>query len=166
MFHGNRTFGGFADGNTLSCSILACTNHSLESCGTRFDAQTNNSNLINFTKIKISGYFPYDDDFFILPTALDTSIMPLKLSEFAYDESDTVDLDGWEKEFEIIRRSLNHILILRKPHRYISIDLIEPKADLLTFGIYGRDFRSSSYRITSSIVLIFLVLLIRYLFAN
>lgn len=94
MFHGNRTFDRFADGDVYSCAIFACTNESLSSCALRFRDTSLVENSIEFTKIQISGFFKYGHRYFTIPNGVDTSLIPLHPSEFVYEESRTFDFQG------------------------------------------------------------------------
>lgn len=93
MYHGNRTFDGFADGLVYSCAILACKNESLSSCGVRFEDTSVVENSIEFEKIKISGLFKDSDQFFTIPSSVDTNIIPLHPTDFIYDESRTFNIN-------------------------------------------------------------------------
>lgn len=85
VYHGNRTFDGFADGGIISCSIIACQTRNISTCGVRNETLENN---FEWLEIDISGNFPNEDgQYFYLPTSLDTSILPLGPSEFDYSAS-------------------------------------------------------------------------------
>lgn len=76
-----------------------------------------------FTQIKISGVFPITKTM-ISPTTLDISLLPLDRNKYEYMESEElVDKVGYKK---------------------IEIEMTEFDHHLLTFGIYGLDFNSSS----------------------
>jgi hypothetical protein len=82
VYHGNRTFDGFADGGVLACAVLAChTKENSTSCGERND---NLEFAHEWFKLEISGSFPHGEDFLYMPTSLDTSIMPFSVREFEY----------------------------------------------------------------------------------
>ena len=84
VYHGNRTFDGFADGGVLACAVVAChTKDNSTSCGER------NANLEiahEWYRLEVTGSFPHGDDFLYMPTSLDTHIMPFSVSEFNYDQ--------------------------------------------------------------------------------
>lgn len=85
VYHGNRTFDGFADGGVVACTIIACQNRNISTCGVRNEELENN---FYWQKIEIKGRFPNKDgQFLYLPTSLDTSILPLQPTEFTYEAS-------------------------------------------------------------------------------
>ena len=96
--NGQRTFDGFADGGVVVCAIIACGSHDLKSCGVRFNDSSNLDDSVRFTKIEVAGNFTYDDQYFILPTQLDTKIMPFGIHEFEYVEGSTFVLEGYVKQ--------------------------------------------------------------------
>lgn len=83
VYHGNRTFDGFADGGVLACAVLACQTSDIATCGVRNES-------LSFTHqwhtLEINGSFPSGDQFFYLPTSVDTSIMPFAVNEFDYEQ--------------------------------------------------------------------------------
>lgn len=83
VYHGNRTFDGFADGGVVACTIIACQTKNISTCGVRNEKLENN---FDWRTIKISGRFPNKDGQFIyMPTSVDTSILPLQPNEFTYE---------------------------------------------------------------------------------
>lgn len=116
FYHNNRTFDGFADGGVIACSLLACKTKDVANCGIRNEEL---EVIHTWNQIKINGIFPITNgQFFYLPSTLDTSILPLQPDDFVYD---TVEKSKDKVE---ITMSLS--------------DNSDPQ--LLTFGIYGRDF--------------------------
>lgn len=114
FYHGNRTFDGFADGGVVACSIITCQNSNISTCGTRDEEL---SNIHDWRHIEISGVFPRGRKFFYLPSTLDTSILPLQPNQFEYKTTD---------------KGSNEVDIVMSLHGNAE--------NLLTFGIYGRDF--------------------------
>jgi hypothetical protein len=85
VYHGGRTFDGFADGGVVACAIIACQSRNISTCGVRNEILENN---FDWLEIDISGNFPNQDgQFFYLPTTLDTSILPLGPDEFNFNAS-------------------------------------------------------------------------------
>ncbi|XP_055619365.1 vanin-like protein 1 isoform X2 [Toxorhynchites rutilus septentrionalis] len=116
---GNRTFDGHADGIITTCSVLACTGERLATCGIRFSNSSPVKNAVQFNSIAISGDFPGGKDVFLVPSNLDTSILPLEVTEFDYRHR------------------------LSDSHNYVQYNLTNPRSDLLTFAIWGRKFVQS-----------------------
>lgn len=114
FYHGNRTFDGFADGGVVACSIITCPTSNISTCGTR-DEELLNIHVWNHIEIK--GSFPRARKFFYLPSTLDTSILPLQPNQFEYQ---TADIGSNQVD--------------------ITMSLHGNAENLLTFGIYGRDF--------------------------
>lgn len=114
FYHGNRTFDGFADGGVVACALLTCPTSNASTCGTRDEALLN---IHDWSHIEISGTFPRARKFFYLPSTLDTSILPLQPSQFEYKTTD---------------KGSNQVDIVISLHGNVE--------NLLTFGIYGRDF--------------------------
>ncbi|XP_037052329.1 vanin-like protein 1 isoform X1 [Bradysia coprophila] len=133
VFMGNRTFDGKADGNMTACAILACKNNSIASCGIRYRVNETTDGAVQseftFEKIIIKGNFP-KVNVFTLPNSLNFNISPYPTSDFTYVEDTNA----------------------RSSNKEITMSLLTPKTDLLTFAIYGRDFRSNGNKITSAAI--------------
>lgn len=82
VYHGNRTFDGFADGGVVACAVLACQSRDIATCGVRNESL---AFIHQWYELKITGTFPYGDQFFYLPTTLDSSVMPFRVEEFDYE---------------------------------------------------------------------------------
>lgn len=117
VYHGNRTFDGFADGGVVACAIIACQTQDIATCGVRNESY---AFIHQWNTIEIKGVlFPSGDQFFYLPTSLDQSIMPFNVDEFNYQQ---VTNPG------------------QSTHYNISMTAVAPVRDFYAFGIYGRDF--------------------------
>lgn len=82
VYHGNRTFDGFADGGVIACAVLAChTKDNATSCGER---KANFEFAHSWYRLEVTGTFSYGDQFLYMPTTLDTSIMPFSVNDFEY----------------------------------------------------------------------------------
>ncbi|KAL9702749.1 hypothetical protein quinque_006267 [Culex quinquefasciatus] len=124
-FDGARSFQGFAEARVTVCAVLACTGTTLASCGTRFESGANSVPMVVFNSIELKetvdleGSFLGEQTYMVLPTSLDTSILPLEVDEFEYSERD-VTTDGK--------------LIIETTHK-----LVKPRSDLYSFAIWGRE---------------------------
>lgn len=160
--NGQRTFDGFADGGVVVCAVIACWSDDLKSCGVRFNDSSNLDGSVRFTRIEVAGTFLYDDQYFILPTQLDTKIMPFGINEFEYVEGSTFEWEGlvFYNSYLFLKILIMITLSVfnRKPSRNITMNLLQPHDDLLAFGIYGRNFNLDSAANTS--VLSFIILII------
>ncbi|XP_037046246.1 vanin-like protein 1 [Bradysia coprophila] len=121
-YEGERIFSGVRVTGVATCGIFACTNNTLASCGHRLNATdlSEPSEQIEFQEINVSGSFEGGPFMFTMPNSLSTDLMPLE--QFKYDESEEF-LDG-----RCLRKSISH-------------KIAAPTSDLLTFAIYGRNFR-------------------------
>lgn len=81
VYHGNRTFDGFADGGVVACAVLACQTNDVATCGVRNETL---DFIHQWYKLEISGVFPHGDQFAYFPTTLDLAIMPLDVNEYSY----------------------------------------------------------------------------------
>lgn len=81
VYHGNRTFDGFADGGVIACAVIACQTQNIATCGIRNETL---EFVHPWTSLEISGSFPHGDQFFYLPTTLDEAVMPFDVDEFDY----------------------------------------------------------------------------------
>jgi pantetheine hydrolase len=115
FYHGNRTFDGFADGGVVVCTVLACQQKNISTCGIRNEEL---ENIHIWDAIHIETELPTKDgQFFYMPTSLDTSIMSLQPESFDYVRTDL----GNDKT-KIVMKLNSHAV------------------NLITFGVYGRDF--------------------------
>jgi len=141
VFNGNRTFDGVADGHIRTCAVLACQNETIASCGKMYQSNESVHSNIKFEKIEISGSFPVEH-VLTLPNSLNFDVSPYPTSDFSYEEK--VNQQSTSKD--------------------ITISLLTPKADVYTFAIYARDFRSSSgNKLTSTIVVLLAVFVSKFL---
>lgn len=111
VFDGVRDYDGAATGGIQICAITACDNDNVTSCGTRISPKH------SFTTIDINGTFRSDKTIQIPSTLVnEDQLLPLDWNQFAF----VSDCD--------------------KTKCSISMTLFEPQTNLITFGIYGRDF--------------------------
>lgn len=82
VYHGNRTFDGFADGGVTACAVLACQTRDIATCGIRNETL---EFAYEWYHLEVKGSFPAGEDFFFLPTNLDESVMPFPVREFDYE---------------------------------------------------------------------------------
>lgn len=84
----------------------------------------------------------YNDDsassYIVGPSTLSTGVMPLPASEFSYQER------------KYSKQNVNY--------KELTIELARPRSDLLTFGVFGRDFKmdaiSSASKTVTGVLLI------------
>ena len=88
VYHGNRTFDGYADGGVIACAVIACHSSDMATCGTRNETL---EFVHEWYKLEITGTFPYGEQFFYLPTTLDESVMPFRVEEFQYAQRKILD---------------------------------------------------------------------------
>lgn len=85
-FDGVRSYDGFATGGVFTCAMISCLNHTLASCGLRFEPGTNVEAALRFDAIKIEGNFRSTDDTLHLPNTLDVRLNPLPPRSYSYRE--------------------------------------------------------------------------------
>lgn len=112
-----RRVHGIDTGIVTTCFIIACLDDSVSSCGLRFTETSKVKEVITLQGITIKGNFPQGPNDFYIPNGVDTSIMPLRPSEFSY-----------------IEQPLNSTETL------VQIELTKRRSNLLSFGISGRRF--------------------------
>uniref|UniRef100_A0A182NCA6 CN hydrolase domain-containing protein n=1 Tax=Anopheles dirus TaxID=7168 RepID=A0A182NCA6_9DIPT len=119
-YDADRTFDGFADGQITTCAIFACSSASYSTCSQRFEANEAYEEAVTFNSITISAKFADNDQTFVLPNNVDTSIVPFDVSETEY----------------IVVPSVGD----RTPHNVVTFKLNQPRSDLYTFAIWARKF--------------------------
>ena len=82
----------YIDGKSkeLYCAVVACTTNSPSSCGKRFQPSDDVVPSINFRKIKINMIVELEttqNDYLVMPTSVDLSILPLQSNQFSFDRS-------------------------------------------------------------------------------
>ncbi|XP_012266871.2 vanin-like protein 2 [Athalia rosae] len=118
VFNGIRLYPGIGTGGIQVCSIISCTDATLESCGTRFAVTDDVVTATVFHSIVISGNFSTDADMAQMPSSLTTDILPLNPSDFSYSAVD------YENSID----------------RSIVYNLTSGTRNLLNFAIFGRNF--------------------------
>jgi hypothetical protein len=118
VFNGVRTIMDIPTGLVSTCIIVACTDETISSCGYRFTGRRAVMEAFVFNDISISGNFQLNENDFYIPNSVDTSILPLHPKEFTYSQRET----GVPNQ------------------RKISIQLKNPRSNLLSFGIFGSRF--------------------------
>ncbi|XP_049540236.1 vanin-like protein 1 [Anopheles darlingi] len=119
-YDAGRTFDGFANGHITTCAIFACSSANYTDCSQRFGEAAQYEEAVTFNAITIVAKFPDRWDTFVLPNNVDTSIVPLDVSETEYS---VVPSTGDSK-----------------PHNIITYKLINPRSNLFTFAIWSRVF--------------------------
>ncbi|XP_055846176.1 vanin-like protein 1 [Episyrphus balteatus] len=114
VFDGDRNYSGFGYTKYKFCSIYACTDTNLDSCGKVFDNKVEVSPEIVFESISIKGDFPKADKALIMPNSLDQNLMPLTTDRFEFNIKDD------------------------KQNEQVKFTLVDNADDLLTFGIYAN----------------------------
>ncbi|XP_018796951.1 PREDICTED: vanin-like protein 1 [Bactrocera latifrons] len=98
------------------CAIFACTGDHLYTCGRIYEEGVPVVPRYIFDTIRISGNFTRQRPCLLSPTSVDNLLMPLPVDEFQ-----------WQ-----LQAHSNFTLA--------NLTLLQPRSDLLTFGIYGNYF--------------------------
>lgn len=101
------------------CALFACVDDELSSCGRIFPSRFDVANRHYFQRIRIEALFPAARRRLIMPSTLDGSMMPLPVTQFNWTETPSA-------------RLLSETQVL--------LELVQPKNDLLTFGIWANYF--------------------------
>ncbi|XP_043500326.1 vanin-like protein 1 [Polistes fuscatus] len=78
VYNGIRNYANIRYVGTRVCSVIQCSDDTLESCGSTLDSQT------TFQEISISGRFDASKNSLIMPNTLKTDLLPIM--EFSYEE--------------------------------------------------------------------------------
>ncbi|XP_055379969.1 vanin-like protein 1 [Condylostylus longicornis] len=134
-FSGTRTHGnGTKTTKYKTCAIIACTDDkNLESCGKIFSDETKQQNYYSFNKIVIDGKFSDSKDVLFTPNSVEQSFRPLPYRAFNFTVEDNDD------------------------GKLVKMELKAESADLLTFGIYVLDYKTSNAKQNLPSIFIFSV---------
>lgn len=118
VFAGIRNFGGVLNGGEVYCAIVSCLNsHDERTCGRRVESK----NLVpsfEFHSIHIKTTIDDDaENYLVMPTSLDFAVNPLSTQSYEY----SYQVEAKEQIYSI------------KSTKVLS--------DLMTFGIFGRNFK-------------------------
>lgn len=120
VYLGNRTALILVDRSELAvCALFACLDEQLSSCGRIYPKHIDVANRYYFERIRIEGHFPAATRRLIMPSTLDGTMLPLSVSQFNWTESPPA----------------KQLLAT-----HIQLELLLPKNDLLTFGIWANYF--------------------------
>ncbi|EDW62339.1 vanin-like protein 2 [Drosophila virilis] len=120
VYLGNRTALILVDRSELAvCALFACLDEQLSSCGRIYPKHIDVANRYYFERIRIEGHFPAAARRLIMPSTLDGTMLPLSVPQFNWTESPPA----------------KQLLATR-----IQLELLLPKNDLLTFGIWANYF--------------------------
>ncbi|KAG5673214.1 hypothetical protein PVAND_003278 [Polypedilum vanderplanki] len=139
FFHGIRSFHGVDDGGIVVCTVVACLSKNISTCGLRNDSL---ENIHIWNSINIEAEFlEKNNKYLYFPNTLNTAIVPLQPKAFDYQITDLKN---------------DKIKITMKLHGNQNID------NLITFGIYGRDFTLDNGVIQKVSILLMTSLLMVY----
>jgi len=125
-----------------TCAIIACIDDKgIESCGHIFDDEKRVDNYYFFNKIDIEGKFNDIEQVLFTPNTVDQTLVTLPVDQF---------------DFQIINEGTT---------KTVKMNLKNPNSDILTFGIYAMDYKSSSATFNLSNLLI-MSLAVFYLYFN
>lgn len=111
---------GSTTANVSVCGVMQCSNQLVESCGSTQKSETVFSNIDIFAT-----YYNYDKNL-IMPSILDSDLYPFQVTDWTYDEHPHND------------------------HVHVNLALTNKRNNLLTFGLFSRNFVNGSPSITVS----------------
>lgn len=117
-FSGTRSYFGIINAGEIHCAIVSCLDENDEkSCGKRFKNSENLIASVIFHAINIKLSINAEaEDYLVMPTSLNTSIVPLTADQYHFE---------------------SHITAKDQNYKIESTVEIE---SLMSFGIYGRNF--------------------------
>lgn len=119
-FSGQRDYAGLVNAGEIYCAILACADESdEETCGDKFD-ETESLAEFHLISIKLTIDNDNTDDYLMMPTTLDTSILPLKTENYKFEHK----ISDEKQKF--------------------SMESMQDLKNLMTFGIFGRNYALDS----------------------
>lgn len=122
------------------CSLIACTSlNSRESCAQRFQSDDIHQRYF-FKALKLETSIPVRK-MSVMASTLTTSILPLDGSQFELQKYLSLSLCFGA----IFSRKTNFCIVYRKETEAggtynVSLELLQPNTDLLTFAIFSRDY--------------------------
>ncbi|XP_066587545.1 vanin-like protein 1 [Prorops nasuta] len=119
VFNGLRTYSNIIFAGTRVCAVVQCANDTVASCG--WSTKTSET---TFKKIEISGTFDNYDEILVMPNTL-TSPSLLPLNNFLFEEHK------------------------HEKHGHVTISKTEPVRNVLTFGLYCREYSKDTYSAAS-----------------
>ncbi|XP_049824654.1 vanin-like protein 2 [Aethina tumida] len=128
-YSGVRSFSGVYNGGIDVCGVVACTdNKTVTSCSERLPNYESITWPILFSSIKIRAEFPNEETRIQFPNSLLSSLRPM-----------SQDAIKWEK-------TINGTNVVRE------LTLLKPTNRLMTFAIYGRNFKADSDPLSNAAV--------------
>jgi pantetheine hydrolase len=114
-FSGTKDYSGVINAGEIYCAVIPCADsHDEETCG-----RINSDSLPSITFHRIDITLELHDEaknYLIMPTSLDTSILPLSTDLYEFETRDAIEI---------------HSYSIKTSHRLHN---------LMTFGIFGRNF--------------------------
>ncbi|XP_070504524.1 vanin-like protein 2 [Chironomus tepperi] len=125
VFSGKRNLANIVNAGEMYCSIIPCLNDDLKTCGYKLKDSRKlvPSTVFHSISITMTVSNIGKDDCLIMPTSLDFSILPLNIDSFRFTE-------------------INQ-------HAF-KIEASKNLSNILTFGIYGRNFSLDEKIVTKS----------------
>lgn len=117
-FSGVRSYAGVKNGGEIHCAIILCADENDEkTCGKKLESE-NYETTVEFHSVSIKLTIENEDfeSYLVMPTTLDTSILPLKTENYIF-----------EHEFSDTKQNFH-------------IKSTQALENFVTFGIFGRNF--------------------------
>lgn len=89
----------------LYCAVVACSMNSADTCGKRFQPSDDVVPSIKFKKIKINMIVELEttqNDYLVMPTNVDMSILPLQTGQFSFERSSVYIENKWVAIFIVV----------------------------------------------------------------
>lgn len=119
VFSGVRSYAGIVNGGEIHCAIIPCADETNENCDHKLQGRKIPS--MHFHSISVKLTIAGDDqNIYIMPTTLDTSILPLSAKKYSFE----INVENGSKVY--------------------SMNSEQQLENLMTFGFYGRNFNLDS----------------------
>lgn len=90
-FYGTKTYDKDAKAGGFVCAVVACQTTELSTCGVRNESLEFHQ---QWQSLEIKGLFPFGNNYFDMPSTLDSSLMPFGVKEFSYDQTPLHIMNG------------------------------------------------------------------------
>ncbi|CRL02200.1 CLUMA_CG015047, isoform A [Clunio marinus] len=116
-FSGIRTFSGLVNAGEINCAIISCYENDDNTCGKKIENTTNLVPSLEFLSIDIKVTIEDNsENYQVMPTTLKTSLLPLQTNKYEF------------------------VSVVDDDIQIYNVKSSEKLSDLMTFGIYGRNF--------------------------
>ncbi|KAH0549143.1 vanin-like protein 1 [Cotesia glomerata] len=122
VFNGVLSYAKLGKAGVQVCSIISCLTQDSNNCNKRFDVNTNIVQPVTFNSIVISSTSEDSNNIVHFPLSIKSEMDPLNINEFTF-----------------VRKKIN------ETHVSLNYSFTKPYNNLMTFAIYGRNFKDDDF---------------------